>query len=155
MPGRFQDNQLVQPKNGRSISDQIYWFDEKVDDHCVNIRLIIKTVTFIAMRLIDIPYRLACRSKARLTSYPSDSVRYVKHVDNPNPEGRRRRVTAIYYLNPEWKPRLGTKDGGSLRLFSSNAPAGTHFDIEPLADNLVIFWFDSRNLQEVLPTFAI
>uniref|UniRef100_A0A915ICT8 Prolyl 4-hydroxylase alpha subunit Fe(2+) 2OG dioxygenase domain-containing protein n=1 Tax=Romanomermis culicivorax TaxID=13658 RepID=A0A915ICT8_ROMCU len=123
MPGKFK------PKNGSPVasirSDQIYWFDEKVDDHCVNIRLIIKTVTFIAMRLIDIPYRLACRSKARLTCYPGDGARYVKH------------------------------DGGSLRLFPSNAPAGTHFGIEPFADNLVIFWSDSRNPHEILPTSTI
>uniref|UniRef100_A0A915INI0 hypoxia-inducible factor-proline dioxygenase n=1 Tax=Romanomermis culicivorax TaxID=13658 RepID=A0A915INI0_ROMCU len=131
-------------------SDKIYWFDEKVDDHCVNIRLIIETVTFIVMRLIDIPYKLTCRSKAMLTCYPGDGARYVKHVDNPNPEGRGRRVTAIYYLNPDWKP----EDGGSLRLYPSNG-AGAHFDIEPLADNLVLFWSDSRNPHEVLPTFAM
>ena len=32
--------------------------------------------------------------------YPGDGTHYVKHIDNPNGDGRC--ITAIYYINSNW-----------------------------------------------------
>uniref|UniRef100_A0A8C2J5X7 hypoxia-inducible factor-proline dioxygenase n=1 Tax=Cyprinus carpio TaxID=7962 RepID=A0A8C2J5X7_CYPCA len=79
--------------------------------------------------------------------YPGDGTGYVRHVDNPNGDGRC--VTCIYYLNKNWDAK---KDGGLLRIF----PDGTaqFADIEPKFDRLLLFWSDRRNPHEVQPAHA-
>ena len=54
---------------------------------------------------------ISSRSKAMCTVYPGDDARYVRHVDNPDGNGRL--LTALLYLNPEWEEG----DGGELRVF--------------------------------------
>ena len=54
---------------------------------------------------------VASRSKAMCTVYPGEGARYVRHVDNPDANGRL--LTALIYLNPEWEEG----DGGELRVF--------------------------------------
>lgn len=44
--------------------------------------------------------------------YPGSGSHYVKHVDNPNRDGRC--ITAIYYLNLHWDVK---RSGGLLRIF--------------------------------------
>eukprot|EP00930_Biecheleria_cincta_P084016 TRINITY_DN73514_c0_g1_i1.p1 TRINITY_DN73514_c0_g1~~TRINITY_DN73514_c0_g1_i1.p1 ORF type:complete len:847 (+),score=143.12 TRINITY_DN73514_c0_g1_i1:74-2614(+) len=95
--------------------------------------------------------------------YPGNGARYARHLD-ALPEhvaaGNARRLTCLYYANPNWKD----SDGGSLRLHLP-ASAGTtipgsqplegsdsyFLDVEPVLDRLVIFgsaWLE----HEVLPT---
>lgn len=77
--------------------------------------------------------------------YPGNGSHYVKHVDNPNSDGRC--ITAIYYLNLNWDVKLF---GGLLRIF----PEGCNdrvADIEPIFDRILFFWSDRRNPHEVQP----
>ncbi|KAJ4939154.1 hypothetical protein JOQ06_028615 [Pogonophryne albipinna] len=84
--------------------------------------------------------------EAMVACYPGNGAGYVKHVDNPNSDGRC--ITCIYYLNKDWSAK---EHGGILRIF----PEGTSFvaDIEPLFDRLLFFWSDRRNPHEVQPSF--
>jgi len=105
--------------------------------------------------------------------YPGGGARYARHRDalpEHNGAGGRRRLTAIYYMNPEWKPA----DGGCLRVYFPEAigpdvPGAKALrgedavasadadlwicDVEPHLDRLVLFaseWLE----HEVLPAYA-
>lgn len=56
-----------------------------------------------------------------------------------------RLITAIWYLNPDWKP----SDGGQLRLYPF--PQARPVDIAPLNDRMVLF-SSQRMLHRVLPS---
>lgn len=117
--------------------------------------------------------------QAMVACYPGSGSRYVKHVDNPNKDGRC--ITAIYYLNQNWNVETC---GGLLRWFwvlYSMILKQTHWylimllnkyryhvsifhrvfpeghqnvaNIEPLFDRMLFFWSDRRNPHEVEPAF--
>jgi SM-20-related protein len=76
--------------------------------------------------------------------YPPGS-RYRRHLD-VFLRSSRRRVSAVFYLNPDWTP----EQGGQLRLYLPTDHGETTVDIWPEAGTLVLF--DSRTLEhEVLP----
>ena len=54
---------------------------------------------------------VSSRSKAMCTVYPGAGARYIRHVDNPDKNGRL--LTALLYLNVDWEEG----DGGELRVF--------------------------------------
>jgi SM-20-related protein len=80
----------------------------------------------------------------QLAHYPGGGARYVRHRD-AFPGQSNRRVTAIYYANPGWRP----EHGGLLRLYPEDAP----LDITPTLDRLVVFLSEQLE-HEVLPAHA-
>jgi len=84
------------------------------------------------------------RLEVQLARYPGGGARYRRHRD-AFPGRSNRRVTAIYYVNPAWRPA----DGGLLRLYGPDGPR----DVEPILDRLVLF-LSERVEHEVLPTAA-
>lgn len=155
--GVFKDGQLVSNKAKNDLKtirgDQITWVDGK-DESCENIGMLISQVDAIILRANKMVkngkignYTINGRTKAMVACYPGDGTHYVKHVDNPNRDGRC--ITAIYYLNKDWNIKA---NGGLLRIF----PEGWQdkvADIEPFFDRILFFWSDRRNPHEVQPAF--
>lgn len=84
------------------------------------------------------------RAEVQLARYPGGGAGYRRHRD-AFPGRSNRRVTALYYLNPAWRP----EDGGLLRCHLDDRP----LDVAPVADRLVCF-LSERVEHEVLPAFA-
>ncbi|XP_077437731.1 egl nine homolog 1 isoform X1 [Vanacampus margaritifer] len=149
--GRFTDGQVVSQKSDSTKDirgDKITWVDGK-EAGCEKIR-------FLTSRMDDLVrhcngklgnYAINGRTKAMVACYPGNGTGYVRHVDNPNGDGRC--VTCIYYLNKDWSAK---EHGGLLRIFPEGK--AQFADIEPRFDRLLFFWSDRRNPHEVQPAFA-
>ncbi|KAK7882594.1 hypothetical protein WMY93_028768 [Mugilogobius chulae] len=151
--GKFRGGQLVSQKSIPSNSirgDQIAWV-EGCEPGCENIATLMAHIDKVIMYSAATGQLGDCdingRTKAMVACYPGNGAGYVRHVDNPNRDGRC--ITCIYYLNKNWDV---TKHGGMLQIF----PEGKNVvaNIEPLFDRLLIFWSDRRNPHEVKPAFA-
>ncbi|XP_031174417.1 egl nine homolog 3 [Sander lucioperca] len=150
--GALQDGRLAGSVPGvhrRSIrGDKIAWVsgaERGCEAISFLLNLIDKLISVCASRLGS--KKIRERSKAMVACYPGNGAGYVKHVDNPNCDGRC--ITCIYYLNKNWS---ATEHGGVLRIF----PEGKSYvaDIKPLFDRLLFFWSDRRNPHEVQPSYA-
>ncbi|XP_056422885.1 egl nine homolog 1 isoform X3 [Hyla sarda] len=149
--GRFTDGQLVSQKSDSSKDirgDQITWVEGK-EAGC-------KAIGHLMNSMDDLirhcggklgNFRINGRTKAMVACYPGKGTGYVRHVDNPNADGRC--VTCIYYLNKNWDAKA---NGGVLRIFPEGK--SQFADIEPKFDRLLFFWSDRRNPHEVQPAFA-
>ncbi|XP_075059602.1 egl nine homolog 1 isoform X2 [Mixophyes fleayi] len=149
--GRFTDGQLVSQKSDSSRDirgDQITWVEGK-EAGC-------KAIGHLMTSMDDLirhcggklgNFRINGRTKAMVACYPGKGTGYVRHVDNPNADGRC--VTCIYYLNTNWDAKA---NGGVLRIFPEGK--SQFADIEPKFDRLLFFWSDRRNPHEVQPAFA-
>ena len=84
------------------------------------------------------------RFDLQLAHYPGGGAHYQRHRD-AFPGQSNRRVTAIYYANPDWRP----EHGGKLRLYLDS---GT-LEVEPTLDRLVVFRSEQLD-HEVLPAHA-
>ncbi|CAH0756183.1 unnamed protein product [Diatraea saccharalis] len=155
--GIFSAGQLVsnpKSKDSQTVrSDLITWIDGK-EPYCYYIKQLITQVDNIVLRANKMAhngkmgdYFINGRTKAMVACYPGLGSHYVKHVDNPNKDGRC--ITAIYYLNLDWDVE---KCGGLLRVF----PEGTDqvADIAPIFDRMLFFWSDRRNPHEVQPAYS-
>ncbi|XP_050293977.1 egl nine homolog 1-like isoform X2 [Anthonomus grandis grandis] len=154
--GALRDGQLVSTKGKgkeelKTIrSDQICWVHGK-EKECEHIGYLIGRVDALitrANRMVNNgklgQYNITGRTKAMVACYPGSGTHYVKHVDNPNRDGRC--ITAIYYLNMDWNVE---RSGGLLRIFPEGFPIVAN--IEPFFDRLIFFWSDRRNPHEVQP----
>lgn len=153
--GVFRDGQLVnsraQNASGKIRGDKIAWIGE-IDDRCRHIGDLIGIVDALVTRCNKMPdngefgrYELKGRTKAMVACYPGDGAQYVKHVDNPNNDGRC--ITCIYYLNKNWNEA----HGGCLII----SPTGKDCDaiIKPEFDRIVFFWSDRRNPHQVQKSY--
>ncbi|KAG7510715.1 egl nine-like 3 [Solea senegalensis] len=150
--GALQDGRLAGSAPGvhrRTIrGDKIAWVSgSERGCEAVNVLLhrLDKLVSACARRIGNKAIRE--RSKAMVACYPGNGAGYVKHVDNPNCDGRR--ITCIYYLNKDWDAK---EHGGVLRIFPEGKPYVA--DIKPLFDRLLFFWSDRRNPHEVQPSYS-
>ncbi|KAL4641348.1 egl nine 1-like protein [Arapaima gigas] len=149
--GRFTDGQLVSQRSGDSKDirgDKIVWV-EGSEPGC-------ERISFLMSRMDELvrhcngrlgSYKINGRTKAMVACYPGKGTGYVRHVDNPNGDGRC--VTCIYYLNKNWDAK---EHGGILRIFPEGK--AQFADIEPKFDRLLFFWSDRRNPHEVQPAYA-
>uniref|UniRef100_A0AAQ5YVB7 hypoxia-inducible factor-proline dioxygenase n=1 Tax=Amphiprion ocellaris TaxID=80972 RepID=A0AAQ5YVB7_AMPOC len=149
--GKFTDGQLVSQKSDSTKDirgDKITWIEGR-EAGC-------EKILFLMSRMDDLirqcngklgNYSINGRTKAMVACYPGNGTGYVRHVDNPNGDGRC--VTCIYYLNKDWNAK---EHGGLLRIFPEGK--AQFADIEPKFDRLLLFWSDRRNPHEVQPAFA-
>lgn len=151
--GKFRGGQLVSQKNipSRSIrGDQIAWVEGR-EPGCKSIGALMAHIDEAVMHSAANGQLGDCvingRTKAMVACYPGNGAGYVRHVDNPNGDGRC--ITCIYYLNKNWDIK---RKGGLLQIY----PEGKNVvaNIEPLFDRLLIFWSDRRNPHEVKPAYA-
>ncbi|XP_075679774.1 HIF prolyl hydroxylase [Dermatophagoides pteronyssinus] len=153
--GFFQPGQVVNIKansNSKLIrGDRITWVEGN-EQICLNIGFLIRILDSIITRCNNLAfgefqkYRITRRTKAMIACYPSNFTKYVRHVDNPNNDGRC--ITSIYYLNKDYSRE---RDGGVLRLFPQMND-GIVADIEPRFNRVIFFWSDRRNPHEVMPS---
>ncbi|KAL5008644.1 hypothetical protein ScPMuIL_014225 [Solemya velum] len=151
--GLFKRGQLVNssttggPTNSTKPirGDFIHWIDGS-EKYSKNIKLLVSTMDAVILHCAGQlgQYNINGRTKAMVACYPGNSSGYVRHVDNPNGDGRC--VTCIYYLNKNWN---GKADGGLLQIFPENQ--NRMASIEPKFDRLLFFWSDRRNPHEVQP----
>uniref|UniRef100_S4RTW2 hypoxia-inducible factor-proline dioxygenase n=1 Tax=Petromyzon marinus TaxID=7757 RepID=S4RTW2_PETMA len=149
--GKFCDGQLVgQPRAKPSAirGDKIAWISGS-EPGCEKIAYLMsqmdELIRHCAGRLGI--YNINGRTKAMVACYPGKGAGYVRHVDNPNGDGRC--VTCIYYLNKNWDSKV---HGGVLRIFPEGKPQFA--DIEPIFDRLLLFWSDRRNPHEVQASYS-
>lgn len=84
-------------------------------------------------------------AEVQVACYPGGGTCYARHLD-AFPGSENRKVTAICYLNPGWRP----EHGGQLRLYLDFG----ELDVEPLLDRLVVFLSDQIE-HEVLPAYSM
>uniref|UniRef100_A0A668AVI3 hypoxia-inducible factor-proline dioxygenase n=1 Tax=Myripristis murdjan TaxID=586833 RepID=A0A668AVI3_9TELE len=149
--GKFTDGQLVSQKSDSTKDirgDKITWIEGR-EPGCEKIRFLMSCMDDLVRHCNEKlgNYTINGRTKAMVACYPGNGTGYVRHVDNPNGDGRC--ITCIYYLNKDWDAK---EHGGLLRIFPEGK--AQFADIEPKFDRLLLFWSDRRNPHEVQPAYA-
>ncbi|XP_078728066.1 uncharacterized protein LOC144943992 [Lampetra fluviatilis] len=147
--GRFRDGQLVSPRRDSAVirGDKIAWVEGR-EPECDMIGVLLSRMDELILHCQGRlgRYNINGRTKAMVACYPGRGTGYVRHVDNPNGDGRC--ITCIYYLNKNWNTE---EKGGLLRIFPEGKTQ--HADVAPTFDRLLLFWSDRRNPHEVQPAF--
>lgn len=164
-PGpQFRRGELAGGRTGANLKysmshvrgDYVCWLSGE-EPGCAHLRKLLSLIDhMVGERLPQLVPELGramlFRSLAMCTVYPGSGAHYVRHIDNPNKNGRL--LTAILYLNEEWT----TTDGGQLRIFKQDSrpgDGGPYTDIEPFGGRMVLFWSDARVPHEVLPSSSM
>ncbi|KAL8613733.1 hypothetical protein ACOMHN_029590 [Nucella lapillus] len=149
--GKMRQGEVVHAgatASGKIRGDIITWISGH-ELNCENIRYLVSCMDAVVLKVSSLLERHVIneRTKAMVACYPGKNTGYLRHVDNPNEDGRC--ITCIYYLNKDWNVQ---KDGGLLKIYPQSSGMTTLVaDIEPMFDRIVFFWSDRRNPHEVLP----
>ncbi|XP_017489928.1 PREDICTED: egl nine homolog 3-like [Rhagoletis zephyria] len=152
--GLFRAGQVVNHRttstNTKMIrGDQIIWVEGN-ETLCNHIGFLIRILDSIITKCNTTyangefhKYNISRRTKAMIACYPGNNAKYVRHIDNPNNDGRC--ITSIYYLNKDYNAQ---RDGGVLRLFPQMND-GIVANIEPRFNRVIFFFSDKRNPHQV------
>lgn len=121
-------------------SDDFCWLE--ADQSGPGVCALMARLEAIRLVLNQQAYLGLVRSEMQLAQYQVGSSGYSRHLDAFKGGNSNRRLTAIYYLNPDWQE----EDGGQLGLF---LPGGD-IQVAPLHDRLLVFLADSVE-HSVLP----
>mmetsp|Transcript_108823 Transcript_108823/g.209096 ORF Transcript_108823/g.209096 Transcript_108823/m.209096 type:complete len:557 (+) Transcript_108823:159-1829(+) len=99
---------------------------------------------------------------AMLACYPGGGTKFTAHLDNDSRFPDNRIISAVFYLNENWRPEYGgalrirkpnAPGNGSLLPFSAVPPAPEALlDVQPVRNTLVLFWSHAVE-HEVLPAW--
>jgi hypothetical protein len=138
----------------KSRGDRLLWLTS-IDPKDVPdpIRKCIRSLQAVQKSLIkEVPHlNLGKRISIQLACYPGNGTGYVRHTDafrNNNPNETKRKITALYYMNPDWEEA----HGGQLRAYYDKPEK--YWDVEPKMDRLLLFRSDIVP-HEVLPSHAM
>lgn len=121
--------------------DEIAWLDLALHGALPGIEALLASLEALRVELAQ-GLRLALpRTELQLSRYVAPGARYLRHRDAFRGGGNRL-LTAVYYLNPDWRP----EHGGCLRVHGPEGPR----DLEPRLDRLVVFVSEQLE-HEVLP----
>jgi SM-20-related protein len=122
--------------------DSILWIEE--DDPNPAVRGYLDTVESLRQAVNRTLYLGLQQLEAHFAVYPEGAF-YKRHLDRFRDDDRRA-LTAILYLNQDWRE----SDGGLLRFWPDPSGEGKRLDIVPSGGTLVTFLSD-RFWHEVLP----
>ncbi|XP_033735601.1 egl nine homolog 1-like isoform X2 [Pecten maximus] len=148
--GTFSGGQVIDQstKSTKRIRGDIITWVDGTEPGCDDVQFLISSVDAVILQCAGQlgNFDINGRTKAMVACYPGKGSHYMRHVDNPNGDGRC--VTCIYYLNKDWEAKV---NGGLLKIF----PEGQNLvaSIEPKFDRLLFFWSDRRNPHEVMPAY--
>ncbi|XP_060068397.1 egl nine homolog 1-like [Ylistrum balloti] len=148
--GTFSGGQVIDQsmKSTKRIRGDIITWVDGTEPGCDNVQFLISSVDAVILQCAGQlgHFDINGRTKAMVACYPGKGSHYMRHVDNPNGDGRC--VTCIYYLNKDWEAKV---NGGLLKIFPEGQ--NTVASIEPKFDRLLFFWSDRRNPHEVMPAY--
>jgi len=143
----FRSGEVISRGNKSKVrGDMILWVGKDYNE-CKSVKLLCDQLDKLILLCTEEQKSIKSRTRGMVACYPGSGTHYKKHVDNPIKDGRI--ITALYYLNKDWNVE---RDGGLLRVYPSNSP-GKNVDCAPVFNTLFLFFSDSRNPHEVLPTY--
>jgi SM-20-related protein len=134
--GKDADHQIDRSKRG----DHIHWIEEQ--SSISEVREFFSRMQQLSQYLNRSCYLGLKDLEAHFTVYPP-GTHYERHLDQFRADDHRK-LTFIYYLNPDWQE----SDGGHLVIY---LPDGSHERFTPLLNRLVVFRSELLE-HEVLPT---
>ncbi|KAK7493462.1 hypothetical protein BaRGS_00015362 [Batillaria attramentaria] len=147
--GVFHKGQLVHSASTSTDNirgDIITWVDGR-GQLCENIQFLVSCMDAVVQNCSSLMdgYSINERTKAMVACYPGNSTGYVRHVDNPNGDGRC--ITCIYYLNQNWNIHT---DGGMLRIYPEGKD--TVANIEPIYA-ITVWYYEAEERARALKRF--